>query len=420
MTAYNIVFYVDQIEINQAWTGHKTAAKMVQQELREDEEEAGKSEPKHDDVRILLVGDPGVGKTSLIYSLVNDEFDTNLPARMADITIPAQVTPENVSINVVDYSDREQSPDDLNEAIKDANVICIVYDACDEDSLNRVAKRWIPTVRRCQQGRGTYKPIILAANKTDLVQQEIVLDNVSAIIQEFVDIEAFIEVSALSQKNVVELFSAAQKAITCPLAPLFDPQMRVLTKKCRNALVEIFKLSDLDGDGLLSDHELNLFQENCFGTPLQKDALDDLKLIIKQSTIDGIVNDSLTQAGFLFLHTLSIDKGRLDFTWQVLRKFNYDNQVNVTCNNSKLLTDTIDDFSHNDSLSSVLYDSGGSHFKSDSETSEDESELTNNLDLAWIREHKNIVGAGLGLTIATLLSILALKYLVRSSSRSSV
>lgn len=47
-------------------------------------------------VRILLVGDAGVGKTSLILSLVSEEFPESVPAKAEEITIPADVTPEQV------------------------------------------------------------------------------------------------------------------------------------------------------------------------------------------------------------------------------------------------------------------------------------------------------------------------------------
>lgn len=384
---------------------------MVQQDLSGDELF---SEPE--EVKILLVGDPKVGKTSLIYTLVNDEFDPNLPARMANITIPAGISSDNVTLQIVDYSEQDQTLVDLEDSIKEANVICVIYDSSERSTLDRVSTFWIPTVRKYQSKlTAIYKPIILVANKVDLVEEEKAFDRVTAIIQEFVEVEAFIEVSALSQKNVVDLFFAAQKAITYPLAPLFDPQMRVLTKKCQNALINIFKLCDLDGDGLLSDHELNLFQENCFGTPLQKDALDDLKSIIKQSTMNGIIHNSMTQMGFLFLHTLSIDKGRHDFTWQVLRKFNYDNRINQTkADKPQPVGELVDDLHSRSSYSSSLNDER-QHLDYDSE----EGEVTgsfDHLDISWLREHSYIIKAGLGVTLATLCMI-ALKYLVRSGTR---
>lgn len=57
-------------------------------------------------VRILLVGDPGVGKTSLILSLVSEEFPEDVPPKAEEITIPANVTPEQVPTNIVDYSSK--------------------------------------------------------------------------------------------------------------------------------------------------------------------------------------------------------------------------------------------------------------------------------------------------------------------------
>jgi GTPase SAR1 family protein len=55
-------------------------------------------------VRILLVGDRGVGKTSLILSLVSDEYADDVPSKAEEITIPADVTPEQVPTRIVDYS----------------------------------------------------------------------------------------------------------------------------------------------------------------------------------------------------------------------------------------------------------------------------------------------------------------------------
>jgi len=54
-------------------------------------------------VRILLVGDRDVGKTSIILSLVNEEFLDEVPGRAETITIPAEVTPELVPTDIIDY-----------------------------------------------------------------------------------------------------------------------------------------------------------------------------------------------------------------------------------------------------------------------------------------------------------------------------
>jgi len=102
-----------------------------------------------------------------------------------------------------------------------------------------------------------------------------------------------------------------------------------LTSKSKKALTRIFKLCDYDNDGLLSDQELNKFQKRCFNSPLQLQALEDVKNIVKNSVPNGIVDDGLTLSGFLFLNILFIQRGRHETTWTVLRKFGYNDKIEL-------------------------------------------------------------------------------------------
>ena len=65
----------------------------------------------------------GVGKTSLIYSLVSEEFPDDVPSRAEEITIPPDVTPERVATQIVDYSGRTFFWFDSNQIL--TNVFCI-------------------------------------------------------------------------------------------------------------------------------------------------------------------------------------------------------------------------------------------------------------------------------------------------------
>lgn len=51
--------------------------------------------------------------------------------------------------------------------------------------------------------------------------------------------------------------------------------------------------------------------------------------MVKRTIRDGIFDDGLTQTGFLFLHTLFIQRGRHETTWTVLRKFGYNDRVQL-------------------------------------------------------------------------------------------
>lgn len=92
------------------------------------------------------------------------------------------------------------------------------------------------------------------------------------------------------------------------------------------ALSRIFKICDYNRDGLLDDVELNEFQRQCFDAPLQTHELAGIKeILLEESPPDepGIIDDALTEAGFLLLHMIFIRRGRLNTTWMALRQFGY-------------------------------------------------------------------------------------------------
>lgn len=279
-------------------------------------------------VRILLVGDPGVGKTSLILSLVSEEFPEEVPPKAEEITIPADVTPENVKTNIVDFSSIEQSEDALLEEIQRAHVVCVVYAVDDEISLDRVSSHWLPFIRDQTTG-DCRKPIVLVGNKIDTVDYS-TIDHVLTIMEEFNEVESCVECSARTLHNISEMFYYAQKAVLHPTAPLYIMEEQDLTESCKKALVRIFKVCDIDGDGLLNDYELNHFQRRCFNAPLQPSVLDEVKAVLMKNTADGIRDDCVTLNGFLFLHCLFIQRGRNETTWAVLRRFGYNENLEMS------------------------------------------------------------------------------------------
>lgn len=97
---------------------------------------------------------------------------------------------------------------------------------------------------------------------------------------------------------------------------------------CVKALSRIFKVSDLDNDGILNDNELNFFQvsrhlslmesltgggfhghrdngdivsdgcqRTCFNSPLEPRALEDVKNVVRKNLSEGVCNDGLTLKG---------------------------------------------------------------------------------------------------------------------------
>lgn len=80
----------------------------------------------------------------------------------------------------------------------------------------------------------------------------------------FQEVETVVECSAALPLNVSEVFYFAQKAVLHPTAPLYDSREHTLKPKCYEALRRIFKISDVDKDGLLNAVELNQFQVSVY------------------------------------------------------------------------------------------------------------------------------------------------------------
>ncbi|KAN0064984.1 ERMES complex Ca(2+)-binding regulatory GTPase gem1 [Thecaphora frezii] len=302
------------------------------------------------DVRIVLAGDPEVGKSTLITSLVKEAYVTKVQKVVPHITLPPEVAPEGVVTKIVDTNSSPEHRSNLEAELRRANVICIVYSISAPSSFDRIPTYWLPYIRSL----GVNVPVILVGNKIDLrsgdVTNAALEDELAPVMAEFKEVETCVECSAKIPLNVSEVFYFAQKAVLYPTAPLYDSREHALKPACVEALRRIFRLCDSDKDGLLSDTELNDFQRKCFDAPLQLSELEGIKDLVAQAPIgspfanayDGSATASsssangelpfhhphlrdgcLTMAGFLYLHTLFIQRGRLETTWTVLRSFGY-------------------------------------------------------------------------------------------------
>ncbi|KAJ3082963.1 ERMES complex Ca(2+)-binding regulatory GTPase gem1, partial [Rhizoclosmatium hyalinum] len=127
------------------------------------------------------------------------------------------------------------------------------------------------------------------------------------------------------------------KAVLHPTAPLYDSREHALKPACIDALRRIFRLCDLDKNGALDDEEINEFQilkilvsqSKCFGSPLQRQELESVKQVVKEAEPEGVNENGLTEIGFLYLHMLFIQRGRLETTWTVLRQFGYGDDLSL-------------------------------------------------------------------------------------------
>ncbi|WMV11935.1 hypothetical protein MTR67_005320 [Solanum verrucosum] len=280
-------------------------------------------------VRIVVAGDAKTGKSSLILTAATDTYPPNVPPVLPPTRLPDDIYPDKVPVTIIDTSSSPENRGKLVEELKKADAVVLTY-ACDKPAtLDRLSTFWLPELRRLE----VRVPVVVVGCMLDKRDEQypVSLEQVmSPIMQQFREIETCIECSAFRHIQIPEVFYYAQKAVLHPTAPLFDQEAQTLKPRCVRALKRIFILCDLDRDGALSDAELNDFQVKCFNAPLQPSEIVGVKRVVQEKLQEGVNEQGLTLTGFLFLHALFIEKGRLETTWTVLRKFGYNNEIRLS------------------------------------------------------------------------------------------
>eukprot|EP00873_Tetraselmis_striata_P036981 jgi/Tetstr1/457245/TSEL_004174.t2 len=249
-------------------------------------------------VNIVVVGDPGVGKTSLILAAATEAFPDNPVPTLPPTALPAELTPDGVPSLVVDTVIPPGGPPSSGDPMPQGG-------------------RGAASVEQGQQR------VAAAAEKQSLQQV------IAPLMLQFKEVEACLECSAKRLQFVEDVFYYALKAVIHPTGPLFDTHTSQLKPACIKALKRIFMLCDIDGDRILNDAELNNFQVHCWKTPLKPSELDGIKKVVSEKMPRGVQGGGLTLAGFLFLHSLFIERGRLETTWTVLRSYGYNDTLRL-------------------------------------------------------------------------------------------
>lgn len=253
---------------------------------------------------------------------------TKIQPVLPQITLPPSIgTPDNVTTTIVDTSALPQERVNLNKEIRKSNAILLVYS--DHYSYERVALFWMPHFRSL----GVNVPVVLCANKSDLSTNvstdQVVEEEMLPVMAEFKEIDSCIRTSAREHHNINEVFFLCQKAVTDPIAPLFDSKESTLKPACVAALQRVFYLCDRDHDGFLNEDEIQNFQTNCFGKTLGSDDLDNIKQAIKKYSPDSVSERGIDQRGFILLNKIFAEKGRHETVWIILRTFHYTDSLSL-------------------------------------------------------------------------------------------
>ena len=180
---------------------------------------------------------------------------------------------------------------------------------------------------------GVNVPVVLCANKSDLPSNggtsQVISEEMLPVMNEFKEIDSCIRTSAKEQYNIIECFFLCQKAVTHPIAPLYDSKEAALKPAAVSALQRVFHLCDKDKDGYWNDQEIHDFQVKCFDKPLGEDDLLNIKRSIQRSLPESSSDKGMDEKSFLLLNKMFAEKGRHETIWIILRKFQYTDSLSL-------------------------------------------------------------------------------------------
>lgn len=111
-----------------------------------------------DTARILVLGDAGVGKSSLITA-ATESFDSKPPPCLPPTRLPPSA--DNIPLLVIDTSLRSETNQTLESLFENADVILLCYAIDMPESIEHLRTYWLPEIKKLNENI----PIVLCGCK---------------------------------------------------------------------------------------------------------------------------------------------------------------------------------------------------------------------------------------------------------------
>ncbi|MCQ2817349.1 MAG: Rab6 family protein [archaeon] len=153
--------------------------------------------------KLIFLGDQGVGKSSILNRFVQDRFEQDYQATIGlDFhSKNATINGANVRLLLYDTAGQEKFKSLIPMYIRDANIIIMVYDVTNTQSLQNT-NHWVTETKDLKREDAIF---VLVGNKVDLVEQRQVTEKDGENFAKENNF-LFMEVSAKTGKNIIELF----------------------------------------------------------------------------------------------------------------------------------------------------------------------------------------------------------------------
>jgi len=161
------------------------------------------SAPYDMQIKLLMIGDSGVGKTCLLLRYANDSFSPTFITTIGiDFKIKnVDIDGTRIKLQIWDTAGQERFRTITSSYYRGAHGIIVVYDVTDAESFNNV-KQWLHEIDR-YAAENVNK--LLVGNKSDLTAKRVVSTEQGKEFADSLGIE-FLETSAKTSANVEQAF----------------------------------------------------------------------------------------------------------------------------------------------------------------------------------------------------------------------
>ncbi|NXT20055.1 RHOF protein, partial [Syrrhaptes paradoxus] len=174
--------------------------------------------PPEAEVKVVVVGDGGCGKTSLLVAFARGDFPkVYVPTVFEKYTASLQLGGTPVKVHLWDTAGQEDYDRLRPLSYSDANIVIICFDVTNPNSYNNILTKWYPEVNHfCKS-----IPVLLVGCKTDLRRDRHVLQKLQEGHQEPISCQqakamarqvhavSYLECSAKYQENIGDIFAVA-------------------------------------------------------------------------------------------------------------------------------------------------------------------------------------------------------------------
>ncbi|XP_017741061.1 PREDICTED: rho-related GTP-binding protein RhoU [Rhinopithecus bieti] len=169
-------------------------------------------------VKCVLVGDGAVGKTSLVVSYTTNGYPTEyIPTAFDNFSAVVSVDGRPVRLQLCDTAGQDEFDKLRPLCYTNTDIFLLCFSVVSPSSFQNVSEKWVPEIRcHCPKA-----PIILVGTQSDLREDVKILieldkckekpvpEEAAKLCAEEIKAASYIECSALTQKNLKEVFDAA-------------------------------------------------------------------------------------------------------------------------------------------------------------------------------------------------------------------